>query len=141
MRNLLYLLVFMAAAPWTYGASRAFDVQGLPTKANWDLGSADGRASGSLFAGKFSGSSGGTSVKVNEIFQFTLKRPDAGWKNDVSATLVPLHLSGTPRCLNCKRLSGDDIDIAIPVPEPGTLSLLGAGLVALAGVIRSRKRA
>jgi len=36
-------------------------------------------------------------------------------------------------------ITGARVDIALPVPEPGTLSLLGTGLLSIAGLVR-RKR-
>lgn len=102
---------------------------------------------GTLFTGTFSGPSSGpsswTAVKVNGIYQFPLKGTVSGtWMSvQVATGLVALHLSGTPPCPACMHFSGGDVDNALPVPEPGTLSLLGAGLVALAGAVRSRRRA
>jgi len=41
----------------------------------------------------------------------------------------------------CTRISSSDTNVNVVVPEPGSLSLLGTGLIALGGTIRRKLKA
>lgn len=100
----------------------------------------NGVSGGTLFAGKFSGPTTWTVTTSGGITHYSLTGTVTGkWAGGRTVTgTVTLNLVGTKGCKTCLHFVGGTVSLPLPVPEPGTLSLLGAGLVGLAGVVRRR---
>ena len=106
----------------------------------------NGIPNGTIFNGSFSGPVTWTLVTLaNGTHNYTLTGSITGtWSNGatVSGATVQLTINTGRGFFNGKTLiSSGDTNIATPVPEPGTLGLLGTGLVGLAGVLLRKVRA
>jgi hypothetical protein len=101
----------------------------------------NGLPSGTLFTGSFSGPVTWTLVTLaNGTHNYTLTGSLSGWTASGSATqgvTVQLTINTGKGYFNgSTTISSGDTNIV--VPEPGSLSLLGTGLIGLAGVVRRK---
>lgn len=105
---------------------------------------ANGAPSGVIFNGSFSGPVEWTLLtKANGTHSYTLMGTLVGtWFNGttVNGATIQLSISTGKNFFNgALNFSSGDTNIST-VPEPGTLGLLGTGLVGLAGVLRKKKK-
>lgn len=124
-------------ASFAGGSGSVFDItsngsQGLPK--------------GNLFQGSFSGPVTWTEITLaNGTHNYTLTGSITGtWYNGqtVSGATVQLTINTGKGYFDGKtRISSGDTNVVTTVPEPGTLGLLGTGLVGLAGLLHRKLRA
>jgi hypothetical protein len=116
----------------TFAAGGTFTITGNGT---------NGIPNGTLFTGSFSGPVTWTLITLsNGTHNYTLSGSLSGWNGSGTATqgvTVQLTINTGKGFFNgSTNISSGDTNIV--VPEPGSLSLLGTGLIGLAGVIRRK---
>jgi hypothetical protein len=103
----------------------------------------NGVPDGTLFTGSFSGPVTWTMVTLaNGTHNYTLTGSISGWNSSGAATqgaTVQLTVNTGKGFFNGRtRISSGDTNGNVMVPEPGSLTLLGSGLLFLAGLVRRR---
>jgi hypothetical protein len=110
-----------------------------------DGNGSEGLPGGAIFTGTFSGSVTWTMATLaNGTHNYTLSGVVSGtWYNGttVDGSTVQLTINTGKGFFNGRtRISSGDSNMVTSVPEPGTLGLLGTGLVGLGGVLRRRMK-
>ena len=95
----------------------------------------NGVPNGVIFSGTFTNASWNIIPLADGSHEYTLTGAIQG-NGQVGATVQLVVISGKGYFNGSGRLSSGDTSLS--VPEPGTLSLLGTGLIGLAGVIRRK---
>lgn len=121
----------------TFASGGTFSITGNGT---------DGIPTGTIFNGSFSGPVTWTLVTLaNGTHNYTLTGSITGtWYNGatVDGATVQLTINTGKGFFNgTTNISSGDTNIITTVPEPGTLGLLGTGLIGLAGVLRRKLKA
>jgi PEP-CTERM motif len=117
----------------TFGGGGWFTITGNGT---------NGVPAGTLFSGSFSGPVTWTMITLaNGTHNYTLTGALTGTTTSGYSVGVTVQLTvntGKGFFNGCTRISSGDTNVNVVVPEPGSLSLLGTGLIALGGTIRRK---
>jgi len=122
----------------TFAAGGSFTITG---------NGSDGLPSGTIFSGSFDGPVTWTLVTLaNGTHNYTLQGTITGtWVSGstVSGATVQLTINTGKGFFQSglTKISSGDTNIVTSVPEPGTLGLIGTGLVGLAGAVRRKLKA